>query len=248
MKACFVFGLLLIFAVEVSLASPQVRVATSPSPSTRNLPVIIDDLYAKLNAQEAEIEALRRELREADEESVDPIQGFGLVGEIRAFATPGCPDGWLACDGTAISVESPKYSRLARELDGRWGAPDALQVNLPDLRGLFLRGWNNGSGDAALSDPDSNIASRPGSTRPGVKSAKGDEVGSLQGDQLKSHSHGGTLATTRGGGRMPQSADNWYVNDPATESAWYGQFKDWSGGGGAESRPKNVYVQYCIKY
>ena len=47
---------------------------------------------------------------------------------------------------------------------------------LPDLRGTFLRGWNNDR-DSETGDPDA--ASRTG----------GDKVGSTQEDQVQSHKH-----------------------------------------------------------
>jgi microcystin-dependent protein len=52
--------------------------------------------------------------------------------------------GWLLCDGAA--VERARYPRLFRLLGTTYGAGDgSTTFNLPDYRGLFLRGLSMGS-------------------------------------------------------------------------------------------------------
>ena len=49
--------------------------------------------------------------------------------------------GWLLCDGAEVSQTS--YPDLWRAIGLTWGTGDrARTFNLPDLRGVFLRGMN----------------------------------------------------------------------------------------------------------
>ncbi|MCD4769663.1 MAG: tail fiber protein [Bacteroidales bacterium] len=80
------------------------------------------------------------------------------------------PDGWLLCDGSEVSRTS--YDRLFNTISVNYGYGDnSTTFNLPDLRGRFLRGVDNGSGN----DPDA--ASRTASNAGGNS---GDAIGSWQ--------------------------------------------------------------------
>lgn len=60
-------------------------------------------------------------------------------GFVMDFAGPDAPDGWLACDGTAVSRET--YSSLFGAIGTTWGSGDGLTTfNLPDLRNKFAVG------------------------------------------------------------------------------------------------------------
>jgi microcystin-dependent protein len=66
----------------------------------------------------------------------------GLFG---SFAMPTAPAGWLLCNGTTVSRTI--YSNLFAAIGTYWGAGDGSSTfGLPDGRGYFLRGFNNGSG------------------------------------------------------------------------------------------------------
>jgi len=105
--------------------------------------------------------------------------------------------------------------------------------NVPDLRGRFARGWNDGAGN----DPDAatRIASNTGG-------ATGDNVGSLQADTLISHTH--------------MLYYSYYVGGMLTGSSQAGQDTSAGmlasevnspGGASAETRPKNVGLMPIIK-
>lgn len=66
-------------------------------------------------------------------------------GTIAAFAMQALPRGWLVCDGRAVSRST--YKELLDAIGLTWGIGDGVNTfNLPDLRGMFLRGFDAGRG------------------------------------------------------------------------------------------------------
>lgn len=60
-------------------------------------------------------------------------------GTIKAFAGGTIPEGYLLCDGSAVSRST--YSDLFLAISTNYGLGDGVNTfNLPDLRGQFLRG------------------------------------------------------------------------------------------------------------
>ena len=90
---------------------------------------------------------------------------FVPSGAIMAFAMEIIPVGWLKCDGRAISRTT--YASLFAAINTIYGQGNGTNTfNLPDYRGAFLRGKDDGRG------LDPNRA-----------------FGSYQEDELKSHTH-----------------------------------------------------------
>lgn len=104
------------------------------------------------------------------------------AGTIITFGGTSAPTGYLACQGQEVLISD--YSALYAAIGTAWGTSStpASHFILPDLRGEFLRGWDNGAGN----DPDA--ASRTG----------GDNVGSSQLDQMQriTGNAGGNLVVT----------------------------------------------------
>lgn len=70
------------------------------------------------------------------------------VGFIKPFAGNTVPDGYLYCDGSAVSRTT--YSELFAAIGTIYGAGDgSTTFNVPDLRGYFLRG-DGGTNSAAM--------------------------------------------------------------------------------------------------
>lgn len=66
-----------------------------------------------------------------------------LVGSVTAFAMNSAPSGWLAADGSAVSRNI--YARLFSRIGTLYGPGDgSTTFNLPDMRGEFIRGVDNG--------------------------------------------------------------------------------------------------------
>ncbi|MET3560725.1 hypothetical protein ABID39_001434 [Bartonella japonica] len=65
------------------------------------------------------------------------------AGFIGTFAMQAIPSGWLLCDGGAYSRSL--YSDLFAAIGTTWGSGDGVRTfNIPDLRGMFLRGFDAG--------------------------------------------------------------------------------------------------------
>ncbi|MDE2001480.1 MAG: tail fiber protein [Patescibacteria group bacterium] len=152
-------------------------------------------------------------------------------GTVMAYAGSTAPSGWFEANGAAVSRTT--YANLYAAIGTSFGSGDGSSTfNLPDLRGEFIRGWNHG----ASTDPDA--ASRTTSASGG---ATGDNVGSYQADELKSHTHslnGYDLAQALGSA-VQQGG---YGNPAAVGASSIGYT------GGNETRPKNIYLMYIIKY
>lgn len=91
------------------------------------------------------------------------------------------PNGWLLCDGSEVDNTDPLFINLFNVIGYNWGTSNHSNLfNLPDARGVFLRGVTYGG----ASDPEADLR------MPSANGANGgNAVGSLQVDDLKSHTH-----------------------------------------------------------
>lgn len=109
------------------------------------------------------------------------------TGTVFPFAGTTAPNGWLLCNGSAIS--RTVYSQLFAVLGSANGSGDgSTTFNIPDYRGRFLRGVTG----ASANDPDNSlrIAMASGGNT-------GNAVGSVQGiaTSISSGTQGNTKAT-----------------------------------------------------
>jgi microcystin-dependent protein len=148
------------------------------------------------------------------------------VGAVIAVADDAVPTGYLECDSSAVSRTT--YSDLFDKIGVMYGNGDgSTTFNLPDYRGKFLRGMDNGAGN----DPDA-----AGRTDRG-DSTTGDNVGTQQDHQLDEHRHLCDIGSNTGGyGYFLRAVTN---QTPDKYTNYYG---------GNETRPININVIYCIKY
>lgn len=147
------------------------------------------------------------------------------------------PAGWKYCNGEAFAnteylangAKNEMYE-LYLVIGNSWGGSGAT-YNIPDLRGVFLRGANNARTDA-YKDPDGRTTAF----------FVGDLVGTFQLDMYASHNHG-----------VPTLQDDWNVSG-GTGPSWGADNGAWAyfnytgPNGGNETRPKNAAVNYIIKY
>lgn len=171
------------------------------------------------------------------------------AGVIVPFGGEEVPFGWMLCNGAEIS--RTEYANLYSAIGVCWGNGDgATTFNLPDMRGMFLRGV---SGDSE-NDPDAAdrvvLNDNGGNT--------GNQVGSYQGDAIRNIT--GTMTPVRGEQANPSVHTTSGAFESTNSGANGGRNTEWRGAStvtfdasrvvpvGSDNRPKNVYVNYIIKY
>ncbi len=93
------------------------------------------------------------------------------VGKVVAFARSSAPSGFLKCNGAAVSRTT--YAALYAAIGTTFGSGDgSTTFNVPDLRGEFVRGWDDARGIDS-----------------------GRTFGSWQDGQNVSHTHSGTTSS-----------------------------------------------------
>lgn len=172
------------------------------------------------------------------------------AGVIVPFAgeVENIPYGWMLCDGSQVS--RAEYTNLYNAIGVCWGMGDgSTTFNLPDLRGMFLRGVSGDSGNDADANSRIVLNDNGGNT--------GNQVGSYQGDAIRN-----ITGTFRGGRNYGGSWQNdqtgaFYVagstyNPKGTDTSGAGIKVGFDASGvvpvGGDNRPKNVYVNYIIKF
>lgn len=141
------------------------------------------------------------------------------VGVPLPWPTATAPLGWLKCNGAAF--DKAKYPMLATAYP---------TGNLPDLRGEFLRGWDDGRG---------------------VDSGRG--LLTVENDEIRSHRHLKLNVDTSGvgyglaaGNFSGQQTGGFYANttigyDSGTPGIGTGAT------GGSETRPRNIAFNYIVR-
>ncbi len=163
----------------------------------------------------------------ADAVNANEAVAFGqFTGYVLPFATSTVPNGFLECNGAVLSRTT--YADLFTVLGTTYGAGDGTTTfNIPDLRGEFIRGFDNGRG------VDSGRA-----------------IGTYQLDDGK---YIESIRTSREGSLMDQTVT---LNYNGNENIGISTGTDYSSsnrqwfiiGRASEIRPRNLAMMYCIKY
>ena len=119
------------------------------------------------------------------------------VGDVKAVATVDAPSGWLKCNGQPVL--RTQYANLFAAIGTRFGAGDGANTfNLPDLRGEFVRGLDEGRGVGPGRVLGSKQAGQNASHVHDVSAAAaGNHAHTARTDAAGLHAHGG--AVTSGG-------------------------------------------------
>lgn len=172
-------------------------------------------------------------------------------GQIGQFAMSTCPSGWVAADGSAVS-RTVTYGGLFAALGTTWGTGDgSTTFNLPDLRGVFLRGTGTNA--------NSTVVAAGGAVGPSL-GATNYVPDAFQGHWHSvndpGHTHSYVIYSSK---RLVDGSggDSWNYNSSAnTGSSVTGltvrsPSTDGTNGTprtGTETVPKNYGVLFCIKY
>jgi microcystin-dependent protein len=166
-----------------------------------------------------------------------------LRGMVSHFAMAAPPAGWLRANGAAVSRTA--YADLFSRIGTTHGAGDgSTTFSLPDLRGEFIRGWDNGRG---------------------VDVGRG--LGSLQGSQNLEHDHDAEtkpagkhdheISVPRDLGKQADGDNDAFLGDEVQEGIAviktnmapdHVHVVTVESSGGTESRPRNIALLACIKY
>lgn len=171
-------------------------------------------------------------------EAIQYLVSVGTLptGMIAPFPASAAPSGWAKANGITVPRTGSwaalwAYAQSSGNLvtDAAWlaGRPASFSsgdgsttYRIPDLRGLFLRGFHDGSGTY-----DSNTATL---------------LGQYRGDQNKAHNHSTTFAVgaTSGGGQFG-------IANHGSVSGSYGL--NTSPSGDTEACPRHITALFCIK-
>lgn len=159
-----------------------------------------------------------------------------LPGTVISFAGANAPAGYLVCDGSSVLVAN--YPDLYAAIGDAWGGDGGTNFNLPDLRGQFMRGLDNG----ASIDPDA-------ATRTALNTGgnTGDAVGSYQGDAFEAHLHTYSRGNVAFGVGLAEGGSGVNVFSGTAQSS-VDTTAPSSGTTSTETRPENAYVLFMIKY
>lgn len=142
------------------------------------------------------------------------------AGAVLFFARDTAPVGWLKADGSIVSRTA--YAALFAVIGTTFGAGDgSTTFGLPDLRGEFIRAFDDGRGVDT-----------------------GRVFGSAQASQMQSHTH---TFNSNGNGNgsnsnYPLGGSEYSVPTVVTVSAAGGTTNS------SENRPRNIALLACIKY
>ena len=178
---------------------------------------------------------------------------FTPVGTVIWYAGSTAPTGYLKCNGDAIANGSGTTQSITADFSTLYAVVGA---NLPDLRGEFIRGWDDGKGTDS-----------------------GRNIRSSQSDQNKIHNHNATSSSSST--TATTSITGTFGNDPhsytptgvfSQTGSNFGEDQDQGNNGqivslnashdhnttttttttiandGGESRPRNIALLACIKY
>ena len=169
-----------------------------------------------------------------------------------AFSINTAPSGWLKADGSAVSRTT--FANLFAAIGVQFGTGNgSTTFNLPDLRGEFVRGWDDGRG----ADPSRAFGDFQDSDN---KSHTHNFSGSA--GTAGNHGHSFPL-TAHDGGSSTIGGDQWHIEqfsgagqgDETSVTNVTGAAGNHSHSvsgtvfaqGGNEARPRNISLLYCIK-
>jgi phage-related tail fiber protein len=152
-----------------------------------------------------------------------------LPGTIAYVGMNSTPTGWLKANGAAVSRTT--YAALFSAIGTTYGTGDgSTTFNLPDLRGEFPRGFDDGRG------VDSGRA---------IGSAQGDAirniVGGFTGNSGSYGEFGGATGAFSNTGNRKQMDTNWASGGLGFDASRVVPTA-------SENRPRNIALLACIKF
>jgi hypothetical protein len=182
---------------------------------------------------------------------------FVPPGAVMSFATKAAPEGWLECNGNAVSRDT--YSNLFDIIGTTWGSGDgSTTFDLPNLNGgYFVRGGNvdgQYNSDSTKKPRDFTIYADQGTTSHDGHHGHGFVYHDPNSGSAQGHAEvGGTLnewpyprgAFNNGTRRSLSGIDGGGGHEHTFNTQIHHNINDaWN----SETAPINVRLLYCIKY
>jgi len=163
------------------------------------------------------------------------------IGTVIPFAGNYQPNqrrqGWLLCDGTLYDPKDSTYTPLYEVIGTTYGGSGNTSFAVPDSRGLFIRGVDDGAGVDVGAEKRHLAAT----------AALGNGLGSVQGYSTK-------LPTNPFTPSIPHLPNDWHHGNYGSligdhYASWNsGSVTISATGGDAETRPINIYLYFLIKF
>lgn len=181
-------------------------------------------------------------------------------GIVSPYAGTSAPNGYLMCFGDPVSRTN--YSRLFDVIGTTFGAGDGTTTfNLPDLRGEFVRGFDAGKGvDPSRVFGSRQLGQNEAHVHTGSALSAGFHSHTGSTSTAGSHYHGGVA---RVGGQFIDGNDRAFREAIAGVTDYAGDHShalsingngdhvhtlSINSTGGTEARPRNVAMNFIIKY
>jgi phage-related tail fiber protein len=167
---------------------------------------------------------------------VDPA-GFtpsGIpTGQIIHVALSSAPTGYLKANGAAVSRST--YAALFAAIGTTFGAGDgSTTFNVPDLRGEFVRGWDDSRGV----DSSRSLGSAQADAFQGHR----HQLVGGRNDNPNFHEQGGVRGHIGPGWAQNEDFGDGWIRNPTTDSV------NGAPRTAAETRPRNIALLACIKF
>lgn len=162
----------------------------------------------------------------------------------------GIPDGYLECSGQSVNRNT--YAALFAVIGTRYGSNSGSTFNVPDLRGEFVRGFDNGRGAdsgrsiGSFQQQDNRVHAHSATSSHGSQSVHAHSY------NISHVAHTNVYAKTHQFADARMSLiDTTNMGNPTgavhAQNANLGGITTTIGNDGSESRPRNIAMFYIIK-
>jgi microcystin-dependent protein len=201
-------------------SKPAIVIVSISNFGTKNITIPSQAVEEEKDWQ-TELAEMKAQLKEEMKAEMNTLKTMAKnscpIGTILPFAGTIIPEGWKLCDGSKVKIATNQ--ELFAVIGSYWGKTNGSTFQIPDLRGAFLRGFDDGKGVDA-----------------------GREFASFQNDEFKSHRHQYQRLSDHqykvGNGQTE-------ARNPGNGHAWESPETDARGGN--ETRPKNYAINYIIR-
>jgi microcystin-dependent protein len=230
-----------------SVSGTTLTFSVAPASGTNNIEVIIAPSVSIGTPGDNTVSEVKIVDEAVTRSKIDDVERLP-IGMVTPFAGTTEPAGWLMCDGRAVSRAT--YSSLFAIIGETHGQGDnSTTFNLPDYRGRFIRGTDNMGTAAGAASRDPNSGTR---TAMATGGNTGNNVGSVQDDAFQGHFHD-SVRYASGSGNAFAGGSGQAISGAETPVVQHVQEAGSDGTNGtprtsSETRPKNAYVNFIIKY